>query len=301
MAKHRTQHAVSEAPAAEAPVDEAPAVEAPAETEAATEAALETSAETETDAAETAAAAGAATTVVMLRFPGEEESRRFAVPRRTQAGFVLNEREALFRDRSLLGLAANTFNSRLVARAKKFAAAKTDAERALWAPEPQEKVFADFQEFWLVYEWKPQAEDRSTTVRSREAELLSEMAVAYWDDLASRHNAAVAAKLDPVIAAAGSNPVPLQSSPSGVRRLKGVSEADWANHPIKIAHDEALRGYEHYVETVAGIVLNGAGSGAIVRARVAEKLAAEKAARETPKATPVTAPVTFASLATLTL
>ena len=120
----------------------------------------------------------------------------FDVPRKWTAGMVNTEHSALIIDTSNLRQFTNNQTANAKARAKRYAEAKTDAERAANAP----LAAADYQALWAEYEG-PAIGDMQRLGSAERMRL--EAGWSAWVDTVTKHNAAVAAGEEPVIAKAG--------------------------------------------------------------------------------------------------
>ena len=140
----------------------------------------------------------------------------FDVPRKWREGMVNTEHSALIIDTSNLRQFTNNQTANAKARAKRFAEAKTDAERLANAP----LAAADYVALWADYEG-PAIGDMQRLGSAERMRL--EAGWSAWVDTVTKHNAAVAAGQEPVIAKAGKAGVKVgYSIPSA--KTKGESD-----------------------------------------------------------------------------
>jgi hypothetical protein len=120
----------------------------------------------------------------------------FDVPRKWSAGMVNTEHSALIIDTSNLRQFTNNQTANAKARAKRFAEAKTDAERLANAP----LAAADYQALWTDYEG-PAIGDMQRMGSAERMKL--EAGWSAWVQVVTDHNTAIAAGGEPVIVKQG--------------------------------------------------------------------------------------------------
>ena len=132
-----------------------------------------------------------------------------ALPRRFVPGMIVDERIALLGDLALSRQFVNNQNADADARAKRFVAAKTDAERDANRPLSAEEVAARYDGYWP---------EQKIRLRSRSDEIRAEAAYRVHAARVTQHNRAINAGEAPVFKAYVGQIVPLPK--------EGTVEAD---------------------------------------------------------------------------
>lgn len=166
------------------------------------------------------------------------------LPNKFVPGHVLTANETAVLNLDYSSQFANNQNAMAKARAKAFAAAKTDEERAKYVPLSADEIAAR----WPAYEHLVGDATRMSTMEK----IKHDAGWRAWAALVSEHNAAVKAGEAPVIAKAGTRQVPIQSAP---RKLdlkatnaaalgRGEVERVWTEEELTTAHKDAVAAFE---------------------------------------------------------
>ena len=145
---------------------------------------------------DTAEAKPAPTMTCELKSDKDTVIATFDVPRKWSAGMVNTEHSALIIDTSNLRQFTNNQTANAKARAKRFAEAKTDVERAANVPLTAE----DYQTLWVDYEG-PAIGDMQRLGSAERMKL--EAGWSAWVALVTEHNDSITAGGEPVITKAG--------------------------------------------------------------------------------------------------
>jgi hypothetical protein len=172
----------------------------------------------------------------------------FDVPRKWTAGMVNTEHSALIIDTSNLRQFTNNQTANAKARAKRFAEAKTDAERAANVP----LTAADYVALWAEYDGPAIGDMQRLGTMEK---LRQDATWSAWVALVTEHNDSIAKGGEPVIAKAGKAAVPVgYSIPSAKKKdesdedFKARREAAQANRTAFIERMLSMPAYADRIQ-----------------------------------------------------
>lgn len=158
------------------------------------------------------------------------------LPRKFHAGDVMTDAQSLITNTAYLRQFGNNQNANAKARAERYAAAKTEAEREANKP----LTAADYLKIWLTYEPVVGGGARGTTIEK----LRLDTAWRFWTGLVNVHNKAVQSGGEPVVAKAGRRSIAISARPR-----KGKDQSDDAFKAAADKFDAERLAFKHALLT----------------------------------------------------